>query len=105
MAGDPAPVGRCSDVAEDNGDELLPGESASSRSHDVEDARRWFDTYDDLCRMKQKVLTELESQRDRVRPEGMAEVNDDEGMLNAEYWRMRERREFWRSEIDSRGGG
>lgn len=103
--GDRAPVGRSSGVAEDGGDDLLPGEAASAHSRDVEDARRWFDTYDDLCRMKQKVLTELESQRVHVRPEGTAEVNEDEAMLQAEYERLRERREFWQSEIKARHSG
>lgn len=96
------PVGRSSDVAEGEGGELLPGETASEHSRDIDDARRWFDTYDDLCQMKQKVLTELESQRAHVRPEGRAEVNDDEEMLHAEYQRLRERREFWQSEIEAR---
>lgn len=101
-SGDRAPVGRSSDVSEKNGDELLPGEAASAHSHDVDDARRWFETYDDLCRMKQKILTDLESQRADVRPEGTAEVDEDEAMLNAEYRRLRERREFWQSEIEAR---
>lgn len=90
-------------VAEKDGDELLPGEIGSAHSRDIEDARRWFNTYDDLCRMKRKVLTELESQRDNVRPEGMAELDEDEGILQAEYQRLRERREFWQSEIEARG--
>lgn len=102
VAGDRAPVGRSSDVAKGDGGDLLPGEAASEHTRDVEDARRWFDTYDDLCRMKQKVLTELESQRDHVRPEGTAEINEDEGMFQAEYQRLRERREFWQSEIEAR---
>lgn len=103
MVGDRAPVDRSSGVADDEGGELLPGERDSEHSRDVDDARRWFDTYDDLCEMKQKVLTELESQRGNVRAEGTAEVNEDERMLQAEYRRLRERREFWQSEIAARG--
>ena len=103
MVGDSEPVDRSRGVADNDGGELLPGEAASEHSRDVEDARRWFDTYDDLCRMKEKVLSELESQRGHVRAEGTAEVNEDERMLHAEYRRLRERREFWQSEIEARG--
>src|SRR5205807_9517867 len=44
-------------VGEDDGDKLLPGEASSAQSRDVDDARRWFETYDELCRLKQKILT------------------------------------------------
>jgi hypothetical protein len=89
-------------VGEENGDKLLPGEASSAHSGDVHDARRWFETYDELCRMKQKILTDLESQKVRVPPEGDAEVKDDEALLRAEYERLLERREFWHAEFEAR---
>ena len=89
-------------MGEDNGDKLLPGEASSAHSGDVDDARRWFETYDELCQLKQKILTDLESQAVRVPPEGDAEVKDDEAMLRAEYERLRERREFWHTEFEAR---
>lgn len=100
--GDQATVGRCPRVGNDDGDELLPGETSSERSRDVEDARRWLETYEELCRLKKNILTELESQRGHVPPEGAAEVNEDEAMLNAEYKRLLGRREFWQSEFEAR---
>ena len=90
------------DVGQDDGDKLLPGEASSANSGDLADARRWFETYDELCRLKQKVLTELESQKVRVPPEGDAEVRDDEAMLRAEYERLLGRREFWHTEFEAR---
>ena len=89
-------------MGDDDGDKLLPGEASSAHSGNVDDARRWFETYDELCRLKQKILTELESQKIRVRPEGDAEVKDDEEMLGAEYKRLLERREFWHAEFEAR---
>jgi hypothetical protein len=89
-------------VGEDDGDKLLPGEASSAHSGDADDARRWFETYDELCRLKQKILADLESQKVRVPPEGDAEVKDDEAMLRAEYERLLERREFWHSQFESR---
>jgi hypothetical protein len=90
------------DVAEDDGDKLLPGEASSAHSGDVDDARRWFETYDELCRLKHEILTDLETQKVRVPPEGDAEVKEDEAMLRAEYERLLERRDFWRAEFDAR---
>jgi len=89
-------------VGDNNGDKLLPGEASSAHSGDAADARRWFDTYDELCRLKQQILTDLESQKVRVPPEGDAEVKDDEAMLRAEYERLLERRDFWHAEFESR---
>ena len=89
-------------VGEDDGDKLLPGEASSARSGDVDDARRWLETYDELCRLKQKILTDLESQKVRVPPEGDAEVKDDEAMLRAEYERLLGRREFWHAQFEAR---
>jgi hypothetical protein len=89
-------------VGEDDGDKLLPGEDSSAHSGDVDDARRWFETYDELCRLKLKILTDLESQKVHVPREGDAEVKDDEGMLRAEYERLLERREFWHTEFEAR---
>ena len=89
-------------VGEDDGDKLLPGEASSAHSGDVDDARRWLETYDELCRLKQKILTDLESQKVRVPPEGDAEVKDDEAMLRAEYERLLGRREFWHAEFEAR---
>jgi hypothetical protein len=89
-------------VGEDDGDKLLPGEASSARSGDVNDARRWLETYDELCRLKQKILTDLESQKVRVPAEGDAEVKDDEKMLRAEYERLLGRREFWHAEFEAR---
>jgi hypothetical protein len=89
-------------VAEDDGDKLLPGEDSSARSGDVDDARRWFETYDELCRLKREILTDLEAQKVRVPPEGDAEVKDDEEMLRAEYERLVGRRDFWHAEFESR---
>jgi len=89
-------------VGQDDGDKLLPGEASSAHSGDVDDARRWLETYDELCRLKQKVLTDLESQKVRVPPEGDAEVKDDEAMLGAEYKRLLGRREFWQAEFEAR---
>src|SRR5437762_977960 len=89
-------------MADDDGDKLLPGEASSARSGDVDDARRWFETYDELCRLKHKILTDLESQKVRVPPEGDAEVKDDEAMLRTEYERLLGRREFWHSEFEAR---
>jgi hypothetical protein len=90
------------DVEQDDGDKLLPGEASSARSGDVDDARRWLDTYDKLCRLKQGILTDLESRKVRVPPEGDAEVKDDEAMLRSEYERLLDRREFWQSEFEAR---
>ena len=90
------------DVGEDDGDKLLPGEASSAHSGDVDDARRWFETYAELCRLKQQILTDLTSLKVRVPPEGDAEVKDDEAMLSAEYERLRERREFWQAEFEAR---
>ena len=89
-------------MGEDDGDKLLPGEASSAHSGDVDDARRWFETYDELCRLKHKILTDLESQKVRVPPEGDAEVKDDEAMLRAEYERLLGRREFWHAEVEAR---
>jgi hypothetical protein len=89
-------------VAEDDGDKLLPGEASSAHSGDVDDARRWYETYDELCRLKQKILTDLESQKVRVPSEGDAEVKDDEAMLGAEYERLLARRKFWHAELEAR---
>ena len=89
-------------VGADDGDKLLPGEPSSADSVDVDDARRWFETYDELCRLKQKILTDLESQKVRVPPEGDAEVREDEAMLRAEYERLLGRREFWHAEFEAR---
>ena len=89
-------------MAEDDGDKLLPGEASSAHSGDLEDARRWFETYDELCRLKQKILSDLDSQKVRVPPEGDSEVKDDEAMLRAEYERLLERREFWHGEFEAR---
>jgi hypothetical protein len=89
-------------VDDDDGDELLPGEASSAHSGDVDDARRWLETYDELCRMKQKIINELESQKVKVPPEGDAEVKGDEAMLRAEYKRLLDRREFWHSEFEAR---
>ena len=89
-------------VGEDDGDKLLPGEASSAHSGDADDARRWFETYDELCRLKQQILTDLESQKVRVPPEGDAEVKDDEAMLRDEYERLLERRKFWHAEFESR---
>jgi len=91
-------------VGEDDGDKLLPGEASSAHSGDVDDARRWFETYDELCRLKHKILTDLESQKVRVPPEGDAEVKDDEAMLRAEYERLLGRRAFWHAEFEARQG-
>jgi hypothetical protein len=90
------------DVGQDDGDKLLPGEASSAHSGDVDDARRWLETYDELCRLKQTILTDLESQKVRVPPEGDAEVKDDEAMLSAEYERLLGRREFWQAEFEAR---
>jgi len=73
-------------VGEDDGDKLLPGEASSAHSGDVDDARRWLETYDELCRLKQKILT------------------DDESMLRAEYERLLGRRAFWHAEFEARQG-
>ncbi|TME66636.1 MAG: hypothetical protein E6I50_10450 [Chloroflexi bacterium] len=89
-------------MAEDDGDKLLPGEASSAHSGDVDDARRWLETYEELCRLKQKILTDLESQKVRVPPEGDAAVKDDEAMLRAEYERLLGRREFWHAEFEAR---
>jgi hypothetical protein len=89
-------------VGEDDGDKLLPGEYSSARSGDADDARRWFETYDELCRLKQKILTDLESQKVLVPREGDPEVKADEAMLRAEYERLLERREFWQAEFEAR---
>ncbi|TMF26118.1 MAG: hypothetical protein E6I36_01395 [Chloroflexi bacterium] len=89
-------------MGEDDGDKLLPGEASSAHSGDADDARRWFETYDELCRLKQQILTDLESQKVRVPPEGDAEVKDDEAMLRDEYERLLERRKFWHAEFESR---
>jgi hypothetical protein len=89
-------------VEEDDGGKLLPGEASSAHSPDVDDARRWFETYDELCQLKQKILTDLKAQKVRVPPEGDAEVKDDEAMLRAEYERLLERREFWHAEFEAR---
>ena len=89
-------------MGDDDGDKLLPGEVSSAHSDDVDDARRWFETYDELCHLKQKILTELESQKVLVRPEGDAEVKDDEAMLRAEYERLLARRDFWHAEFEAR---
>ena len=91
-------------MGEDDGDKLLPGEASSAHSGDADDARRWFETYDELCRLKQQILTDLESQKVRVPPEGDAEVKDDEAMLRDEYERLLERRKFWHAEFESRQG-
>src|SRR6266513_2615780 len=91
-------------VGEDDGDKLLPGEASSAHSGDVDDARRWLETYDELCRLKHKILTDLESQKVRVPPEGEAEVKDDESMLRAEYERLLGRRLFWHTEVEARQG-
>ncbi|TMF92953.1 MAG: hypothetical protein E6I04_15570 [Chloroflexi bacterium] len=91
-------------MGEDDGDKLLPGEASSAHSGDADDARRWFETYDELCRLKQQILTDLESQKVRVPPEGDAEVKDDEAMLRDEYERLLERRNFWHAEFESRQG-
>ena len=91
-------------VGEDDDDKLLPGEASSERSGNAADARRWFEAYDELCRMKQKILTELESQKVRVPAEGDAEVKDDEAMLRTEYDRLLERRKFWHAELEARQG-
>ena len=89
-------------MGEDDADKLLSGEASSAHSGDVDEARRWFETYDELCRLKQKILTDLESQKVRVPPEGDAEVKDDEAMLRAEYERLLGRREFWHAEVEAR---
>jgi hypothetical protein len=89
-------------VGNDDHDKLLPGEASSANSGDADDARRWFETYDELCRLKQKILTDLESQKVLVPPEGDAEVKDDEAMLGAEYERLLERRDFWHAEYQAR---
>jgi len=91
-------------MAEDDGDKLLPGEASSAHSGDVNDARRWLETYEELCRLKQKILTDLESQKVRVPPEGDAAVKGDEAMLRAEYERLLGRREFWHAEFEARQG-
>src|SRR5438552_15979075 len=57
-------------AGEDDGDKLLPREASSAHSGDVDDARRCFETYDELCRWKHKILTDLEPQNVRVHPEG-----------------------------------
>jgi len=54
--------------------------------------------------LKQKILTDLESQKVRVPPEGDAEVKDDESMLRAEYERLLGRRAFWHAEFEARQG-
>src|SRR5436853_6231669 len=59
-------------VGEDDGDKLLPGEASSAHSGDVDDARRWFETYDELCRLKHKILTDLEPQNVCAPPEAEA---------------------------------
>lgn len=102
LPGEEALVGRFSHVGEDDGDKLLPGEASSAHSGDLDDARRWFETYDELCRLKQEILTDLESHKVRVPPEGDAEVKDDEAMLRAEYERLLGRREFWQAEFEAR---
>jgi len=89
-------------MAEDDGDKLLPGEASSAHSGDVNDARRWLETYEELCRLKQKILRDLESQKVRVPPEGDAAVKGDEAMLRAEYERLLGRREFWHAEFEAR---
>ena len=89
-------------MGEHDADKLLPGEASSAHSGDVDEARRWFETYDELCRLKQKILTDLESQKVRVPPEGDAAVKDDEAMLRAEYERLLGRREFWHAEVEAR---
>jgi hypothetical protein len=89
-------------VGNDDHNKLLPGEASSAHSGDLDDARRWFETYDELCRLKQKILTDLESQKVLVPPEGDAEVKDDEAMLHAEYERLLERRDFWHAEYEAR---
>jgi hypothetical protein len=91
-------------VGEDDGDKLLPGEPSSAHSGNADDARRWFEAYDELCQMKQKILTELETQKVRVPAEGDAEVKDDEAMLRTEYARLLERRKFWQAEFEARQG-
>src|SRR5256885_16813409 len=59
-------------VGEDDGDKLLPGEASSAHSGDVVDARRWFETYDELCRLQHMILTDIETQKVREPLEGGA---------------------------------
>lgn len=102
MSGTGGPSAVSTHVGDDDGDKLLPGEASSAHSGDVDAARHWFETYDELCRLKQKILTELNSQKVRVPAEGEAEVKDDEAMLGAEYERLLERRDFWHGEFEAR---
>ena len=83
-------------------DSLLPGEQNALHSPFWDDAKTWYDVYEELFRVKQDLLATLVEQRDTVRQEGRHEVQNDKILLTREADRLSRRLEFWQEEVRKR---
>ncbi|HKC19752.1 MAG TPA: hypothetical protein VKE27_08975 [Candidatus Dormibacteraeota bacterium] len=72
-------------------------------SGDVADIREWIAVYRELCGFKENLLRELETQRDKVRPHGQPELENDRKLLEREAVRLNGRLEFWERRLGSGG--
>jgi hypothetical protein len=83
-------------------DSLLPGEQDALHSRFWDDAKIWYDVYEELSHFKHHLLAALVEQRNGVRQEGRHEVQNDKILLTREADRLSRRLEFWQEELRKR---
>jgi hypothetical protein len=69
-----------------------------------EDARRWYQTYQDLLRFKLEAIAAVLQHDEALDAAGHAEVELDLLVLEAERERLEQRAEYWRRQCDVDSG-
>ena len=81
-------------------DRLLEGEDPTTPH--PEEARHWIDTYRDLLRVKERLLTTVnQAVEEPVEEPAAREVESTDGVtLRAEHARFKRRLDFWKRRLD-----
>jgi hypothetical protein len=81
-------------------DRLLEGEDPTTPH--PEEARHWIDTYEDLLRVKERLLTTVnEAVEEPLEKPAAREVESTDGVtLRAEHARFKRRLDFWKRRLD-----
>ena len=81
-------------------EKLLPGEASAVHSGDIEDVTHWLKVYTELCNFKEKLLSDVSKQREKVSGVGRLEVENDEILLQREADRLMRRLRFWKNRLE-----
>src|SRR5690348_11596392 len=79
-----------------NPEHRLPGEADSETSTLLEDAMHWLQVYHELLTFTRTLLRTAEVHKEGAPEAVVAEVSDDQRLLEAELSRLEQRHRFWR---------